>query len=285
VQPCGTSSREACPVVDKNCGYLMLTLLSVHTVRVPGPCQACVLPCSLQGILILDEAQIDYLLALLGSHQDAASLQAAVAASLSSSTSGSSTGYAAGSSSSSAGPSGSSSSSQAGPSGSSSGYSSAGPSGSGAAGGSGSSSSAASGPANLGSLISQVKEIMGSDLGDGFVHAVLHAHGYSAERAIDALLSDTQSPELRKVDRQLQIWRPPAAAGTSSSQQSGSAAGPGPSSSSGATGSGEESLCPACAQHAIIPQCTQLIDTGRYLVLDKTGKNCSSNLTIYSAVS
>jgi hypothetical protein len=84
---------------------------------------------------------------------------------------------------------------------------------------------------------------MGPDLGDGFVLACLSAHGFNAERTLDALLTDSLPPGLKTLDRQLQVWHDPADLDLVPAAQagpSGSGSGPaGPASSAGAgTGAG-----------------------------------------------
>jgi activating signal cointegrator complex subunit 2 len=81
-------------------------------------------------------------------------------------------------------------------------------------------------PAVVGSLVSQVREML-PDYGDGFVAACLHASGYQAEAVINALLEGALPASVQGLDPQLASWAPPAAGGA---RARGGAAAAGPSS-------------------------------------------------------
>ncbi|KAL6759004.1 hypothetical protein V8C86DRAFT_1387786 [Haematococcus lacustris] len=177
-----------------------------------------------QGVIELDDTQLDYLLALMGSSQERPGLEAS-AASLSlppapDSHASSSNGLQQGGQANGSGQgAGSSSNSQA--------------SGSGLGQGGG-----GVGGAQLKQLVAQIKEVMGEDLGDGFLHACLHAHGYNAEKVVHMLLEDALGPELSKLDRRLQAWAPSqTSTSTTPTTMTGTAAGgAGPSGSGNSSG-------------------------------------------------
>ena len=112
----------------------------------------------MQGCLVLDDTQLDYLLTLLGSSRPSA--EAAASAKLCGEDPGPSSSAPL-----SAAP-GPGSAGAAGPSGS---------------GGAGPSSSAGHESVVVAPLVSQLKEVMGDTCGDGFLHACLHAYGYNLE--------------------------------------------------------------------------------------------------------
>ncbi|KAF5829243.1 hypothetical protein DUNSADRAFT_16371, partial [Dunaliella salina] len=113
-----------------------------------------------KGALVLDDTQLEYLLALLGSDRNKAeaTLKATSAAGPSTSYASTSTSVAVGAGASSSGTSA-------------------------AAGGAGpSTSSASSLPADAAAKVAQIKEVMGDAFGDGFLHACLHAYNWDPEQ-------------------------------------------------------------------------------------------------------
>lgn len=132
-----------------------------------------------QGGVTLDDAQFDYLLALVGGEREAVEAAAASRASAHAAAAASASASASGSRSAGAGPSTSRAAAAggAGPSGSGASGSGAGGSGS----GSGSGGSSHAGP-DIRPMLAQIKELMGDSYGDGYLHACLHAYGYNVEQ-------------------------------------------------------------------------------------------------------
>ncbi|EFJ49762.1 hypothetical protein VOLCADRAFT_89548 [Volvox carteri f. nagariensis] len=155
----------------------------------------------LEGTIALDDAQFDYLLALVGGDPRVMDRVRTQRRHGEPQAGPHSTGAGAASSSAGAGPSGSSG---------------AGPSGSGGAPGRSDDDAAA---ALRASLVSQIKELLG-DYGDGFLAACLEVLDNSPEKVINALLEDNLPPQVAKLDRKLATWggtEPKAGAGPSGS--------------------------------------------------------------------
>mmetsp|Transcript_10537 Transcript_10537/g.27506 ORF Transcript_10537/g.27506 Transcript_10537/m.27506 type:complete len:856 (+) Transcript_10537:104-2671(+) len=141
-----------------------------------------------KGALVLDDTQLDYLLALLGSDRRKAEAAAAAA--------GPSTSYASTSTSAPAGAGTSSRSTSA------------------AADGAGPSTSASSLPADAAAKVAQIKEVMGDAFGDGFLHACLHAYKWEPEQVLHHILEGSLNPELQALDTSMRTWSPPAVNGS-----------------------------------------------------------------------
>jgi activating signal cointegrator complex subunit 2 len=165
---CGSASAAPQPAGERSL---------LHALNAAFHMDAAVAEAVSSGLLALDDAQLDYLLALLGGDRR-----------LLGSGSGSISRPAGTSASAGAGPS--SSAAAAGP------------------------SAAAGGrdPAVLRSLVSQVKELL-PEYGDGFIAACLHGCGYQAEAVINALLEGALPGSVQGLDPQLAAWAPPAAGG------------------------------------------------------------------------
>ncbi len=193
-------------------------------------CVSCY-PIFAQGLIAMDDAQFDYLLALMGgdrshlqpsatAHSNGTSSSSRVTADTAMAAAGLSTGSST-------------------------------------SGGSASSSGSGSTPeaAVVSSQVTQIKELL-PDFGDGYLAACLHACGYNTERVINALLEGSPPEAVAHLDKQLQHWSPAAAARTGAAGTSSKGKGPAGSAAAGAmswTGLADEAAASRAAAAAPRP--------------------------------